>query len=127
MSELLRQAALDAGLMDVDCVKLIPFARDAPADQVARFKATHPQLFYAPPPFDARTAPMAEVKRHFAELQRAEAKRQADAATARTLARLEADRAAADAARDMRATQLRERQAAEHRQLSAQHARQRAR
>ncbi len=127
MSPLLRQAALDAGMIDTDCLKLIEFSRDPPAEQIARFKQERPHLFYAAPLPNARTMTPQQVKEALTEMQRAEAKRQTEAATARTMKRLQADRAAADVARDLRATQTRERQAAEHRKLSEQHARQRGR
>ncbi len=125
MSELLRQAALDAGLIDLDCLRLVPFSRETPAEQIARFKQQKPGLFYNAPTPDARKMSPTDYKAALADLQRTEARRQSDAAHARTMERLQADRAAADAARDLRATQRREREAEEHRRLSERHRQQR--
>ena len=119
MSEALRAAAVAAGLIDLDCLRLVPFSREAPAEQMAQLRREKPDWFYDAPAFDARTASMQQVNARLAEMQRAEAVRQSEAATRRTIERLQQDRAAADARRDMlRADALRMREAQER---SAQH------
>ncbi len=127
MSALLRQAAVAAGMLDLDCLKLVPFSREDPHAQIAALRKSKPEWFHDAPIPDARTMTPQQAKDAFAELQRAEARRQSDAAHARTMERLHADRAAADALRDQRAMQMRERHAEEHRKLSERHAAQRSR
>ena len=99
MSEALRAAALAAGLIDLDCLRLVPFSREPLDEQMAQLRRAKPDWFYELPTFNARTASMKDVNAELAKMQRAEATRQTEAATRRTMERLQQDRAAADARR----------------------------
>lgn len=103
MSALLRQAAIAAGMLDLDCLRLVPFSDEDPATQIARLKAEKPSWFHQAPKPDARTMTPAEVTAALAEMRRTEVNRQSAAAHARFMERLHGERAAADAFRDQHA------------------------
>ena len=118
--EALRAALIAGGAISAsDCMKLVPFSRDDPAAQVAAFKAAHPGLFYDPPPFNARTASKAECDAQLRAMQQQEAKRQMDAATTRTIERMTAEFARADALAEKRRAENAARQEADRQRAEA--------
>ncbi|POF61259.1 hypothetical protein [Novacetimonas maltaceti] len=84
MPNTLEQAATNAGLTDMDLLKVAD-ASLPPKVAVAQLRQRYPGAF---PDFDARTAPKKEVDRRWRELQREQAAERAHAINERAIARM---------------------------------------
>ena len=120
MPQTLEQAAVTAGMIDLDCVKLMPPSKAPATDQMTQMKKQKPYWFR-----DARDMTKAEADVALKRMQRADHVRRQEAVDAAEMAKIEANMAAKDAAAEKRRAELEKRHEQERQRLAARHQAQR--